>query len=288
MQTFCGRIRNVYEEDRVFEILYKKRVYYFHLTRSQMKKFEPYLQDGLYVFFKAFDEAKKHGKFMAYDVINFIKLVRHAGRKTIVYYDVQTIKEGVKKLLKKDGYRMFIDLEFTMPPYNYNHSGSEQFYSEIVQYGIYIEDSNGNVLDQAEGLIKPKCKLGISDRMLEFIHVTKEKLENAPYYSKFYNQLNYFMMTYQPTIYVWGKNDYLMIDKSFKLHKVKPITERKHYVNLMQIIKNYYGIKNDIGLYSAFELLGAKPPMDIQDHNALHDAWATLEVFHLFENEINE
>ena len=40
----------------------------------------------------------------------------------------------------------------------------------------------------------------------------KEKLENAPYYSKFYNQLNYFMMTYQPTIYVWGKNDYLMID----------------------------------------------------------------------------
>ena len=70
MQTFCGRIRNVYIEDRIFEIYYKKRIYHFHLTRSQMKKFEPYLQDGLYVFFKAFDESKKHGRYMAYDVIS--------------------------------------------------------------------------------------------------------------------------------------------------------------------------------------------------------------------------
>ena len=96
------------------------------------------------------------------------------------------------------------------------------------------------------------------------------------------------MMFFQPTIYVWGKNDYLMIDKSYKLHNVKPVTERKNFVNLMQIIKNYYGIKNDIGLYAAFELLGAKPPLVEQDHNALHDAAATLEVFHLFENEINK
>ena len=131
MQTFCGRIRNVYIEDRIFEIYYKKRIYHFHLTRSQMKKFEPYLQDGLYVFFKAFDESKKYGRYMAYDVINFIKLVRHVGRKTIVYYDIQTIKEGVRKLLKKDGYRLFLDLEFTMPPYNYNHSSKEQQHNPI-------------------------------------------------------------------------------------------------------------------------------------------------------------
>ena len=87
------------------------------------------------------------------------------------------------------------------------------------EYGIYIEDSNGNVLDQAEGLIKPKCKLGISDRMLEFIHVSKDKLEHAPYYSKFYNKLRDYMMYYQPTIYVWGKNDMSVIDKSYKIHE---------------------------------------------------------------------
>ena len=56
-----------------------------------------------------------------------------------------------------------------MPPYNYNHNSKEQFFSEIVQYGMYIEDSSGNIIDSSEGLIRPKCKLGISDRMLEFI-----------------------------------------------------------------------------------------------------------------------
>lgn len=288
MQSFCGRISCIYEEDRIFELVYKKRVYHFHLTRSQMKKFQPYLQDGLYVFFQAFDEGKKYGRFVAYDVINFIKLVRHVGRKTIVYYDIQTIKEGVKKLLKKDGYRLFIDLEFTMPPYNYTHNGENNFYSEIVQYGMYLEDANGNAIDSTEGLVRPTCNLGLSDRMIEFLHISKTKLEKAPYYSSFYKALNDYMMMYQPTIYVWGKNDYLMIDKSYKLHNVKPITERKHFVNLMQIIKNYYGIKNDIGLYSAFELLGAKPPREVQDHNALHDALATVEVYHLFEQEINK
>lgn len=288
MQTFCGRIKAVYEEDRIFELFYKKRIYYFHLTRSQMKKFQPYLQEGLYVFFKAYDEEKKFGRFIAYDVINFIKLVRHVGRKTIVYYDIQTIKEGVKKLLKKDGYRLFIDLEFTMPPFNYSHNDEKKFFSEIVQYGMCLEDANGNIIDTQEGLVKPTCELGISDRMLEFLNISKTKLERAPYYSKFYQTLNDFMMLYQPTIYVWGKNDYLMIDKSYKLHNVKPITERKHFVNLMQILKNYYGIKNDIGLYAAFDLLGYKPPLEVQDHNALHDAQATLEVFHLFEKEINQ
>ena len=285
MQTFCGRIKAVYEDERIFELMYKKRIYYFHLTRSQMKKFQPYLQEGLYVFFKAYDEEKKYDRFICYDVINFIKLVRHAGRRTIVYYDIQTIKEGVKKLLKKDGYRLFIDLEFTMPPFNYV-SGEKTFYSEIVQYGMYLEDSNGNIIDSAEGLLRPTCEQGISDRMIEFLKISKTKLEKAPYYSTFYKTLNDFMMMYQPTIYVWGKNDYLMIDKSYKLHNVKPITERKHFVNLMQIIKNYYGIKNDIGLYAAFDLLGCKPPLEVQDHNALHDAQATLEIYHLFEKDI--
>lgn len=288
MQTYCGMIRSVYQDERVFELLYKHRIIYFHLTRSQMKKFQPYLQDGLYVFFKAFDQTKRVGRFNCYDVINFVKLVRHVGKKIICYYDLQTIKEGVKKVLNKDGYRLFIDLEFTMPPYNYSHNSNQVFFSEIVQYGMYLEDPDGIVIDSAEGLIKPTCELGISDRMFEFLHISKEKLQKAPSYINFYRILKDFMVFYQPTIYVWGKNDYLMIDKSYQLYNLTPITERKHFVNLMQIIKNYYSIKNDIGLFAAFDLLGHKPPLENQDHNALHDAQATVEIFHLFEKEINQ
>jgi sporulation inhibitor KapD len=182
---------------------------------------------------------------------------------------------------------MFIDLEFTMPPYNYQHNNAtELFYSEIIEYGIYIEDSLGNGIDSAKGFIRPKCELGINERTCEFVHVSKEKLKNAPYYSNFYDTLNDFIMCYQPTIYIWGKNDYLMIDKSYKLYNVKPITERKNFINLMQIMKNYFNLKDDIGLYNAFDLLGSPTPMATQDHDAYHDTLATVELFHLFLKEI--
>lgn len=288
MQTFCGRIKHVYEEERIFEIEYRHRVYFFHITRSQMKKFQAYLENGLFVFFKAFDTPKKYGKYVAYDIITFVKLIRQVGRKTITYYDIQTIKEGVRKLLKKDTYRMFLDLEFTMPPYNYSSDGEIKFYSEIIQYGFYLEDENGNLIDSACGMIRPTCPLSISNRTCDFLHVNKEKLLKAPYYSKFYKTIGEYMMLYQPVIYIWGKNDYLMIEKSYVLNNVKPLTTRKNFVNLMQIMKNYYSLKDDIGLYAAFELLGKEPPMAIQDHDALHDSMATLELFHLFEKEINQ
>ena len=55
----------------------------------------------------------------------------------------------------------------------------------------------------------------------------------------------------------------------------------------MQVIKNYYGIKADIGLFHAYELFNSKPPYE-QDHNALNDALATSEIFKLFQKEINE
>lgn len=293
MQTFCGKIRTFYEEERVFEILSKKRVLYFYLTRSQLRRFQLFLQEGLFVFFKAFDNPTKRGKFFAYDVINFTKLVKTSHNKSIVYYDISTIKEGVRKLIKKDTYKMFIDLEFTMPPYNYKHtnelgkSHDEKFYSEIIQYGFYLEDGDGNLVDSAFGNIKPKCELGISDRTLDFLKISKEKMLSADSFYKFYKTIKDYMMLYQPTIYVWGKNDFLMIDKSYQLHNLPSITSRKNFVNLMQIMKNYYNLKDDIGLYNAFELLGAKPPLQTQDHNALHDAQATLLIYHLFEKEIS-
>ena len=54
----------------------------------------------------------------------------------------------------------------------------------------------------------------------------------------------------------------------------------------MQVIKNYYNIKTDIGLFNAYHLFG-RLPVEEQDHNALHDAVATAEVFKLFQKEIS-
>ena len=49
MEKICGRIRNVDFENRTFEIVKRKKIEFFYLTRSQMKKFKAYLQEDLLV-----------------------------------------------------------------------------------------------------------------------------------------------------------------------------------------------------------------------------------------------
>ena len=76
-----------------------------------------------------------------------------------------------------------------------------------------------------------------------------------------------------------------MLNNFYEQHNFRPITSRQNFVNLMQVIKNYYGIKSDIGLFSAYEMFNSEPPM-AQDHNALNDAFATSEIYRLFKKKI--
>lgn len=286
MQIVCGKIRNIDLEQRVFSIASKKKLNFYYLSNSLMKKFQPYMQEGLLVYLKAFDTTRIVGRVSAYEVINFVKIDRIVRNRHNVYYDIATIRQGVKTLINKDSYRLFLDLEFTMPGYKPTEKNS--FYSEIVQYGLHLEDSKGAVIESLSGLIRPKCSCGVNERTCSFIHVSKEKIQKAPGHLDFYNAFSDLLLLYQPVIVVWGKNDYLMLNNFYKQHNLKPLTDRKNFVNLMQILKNYYGKKEDIGLYNAFGLFGEDTPRKEQDHDALHDAFATAMIYHLFEKEVNQ
>ena len=145
MRLVYGTIRFFEDETRIFEILLDRKVQKFYLTRSQYKKFKPYLSEGLVVHFTCKDDKIHQAGYSVYEVISFIKMVRHMPRKTIVYYDLSTIKQGVKKIINRDGYRMFLDLEFTMPPHGYTHGSG--FVSEIIQYGFCLEDEEGQIIN---------------------------------------------------------------------------------------------------------------------------------------------
>ncbi len=285
MRLVYGTIRNFTDETRIFEILLDNRIQMFYLSRSQYKKFKPYLSEGLVVHFTCKSEKIEQSGYHVYEVISFIKMIRHLPRKTIVYYDLSTIKQGVKKIINRDGYRMFLDLEFTMPPHGYNHAGN--FVSEIIQYGLYLEDSSGNLITTDWQMVRPKYEIGINSRTVEFLKTTEDLIRKAPPSYQFYNKLKDIITYYQPTIYVWGKNDIIMLDSFYQLNKFKPLADRKQFVNLMQVMKNYYGIRTDIGLFNAYELFNLSAPTK-QDHNALNDAIATAEIFKLFQNELNK
>lgn len=285
MKLVYGTIRGFSDETRIFEILQNDKVEMYYLTRSQYKKFKPYLFEGLVVHFTCKDTKTKQSGYMVYEVLSFIKMLRHLPRRNVVYYDLSSIKQTVKKIINREEYRMFLDLEFTMPPHGYIHGSG--FVSEIIQYGIYVEDSDGNLITTEWGMVKPKYSIGINARTAEFLNTTEEKIKNAAPQYKFYNKLKDIISLYQPTIYVWGRNDIIMLDSFYEINQFKKIAERKKFVNLMQLIKNYYGIKTDIGLFNAYELFNTKALTE-QEHNALSDALVTSEVFHLFQEEVNK
>ena len=284
MQLVCGTIRGFSEENRIFEIRDKNRVKFYYLSRSQYKRFKPYLNEGLVVHFTCKETRTNQSGFLVYEVVHFIKMLRHLPRKTIVYYDISTIKQGVKKIFSRDGYRLFLDLEFSMPPHGHVHGNG--FVSEIIEYGLYLEDNEGNLITTEWGMIKPRHEIGINSRTIEFLKISENDLRYAPSPYKFYKKFKTLLTAYQPTIYVWGKNDISMLDSFYKENKFVKLAERKNFINLMQVIKNYYGIKTDIGLFNAYEFFNVKQPKE-QDHNALNDAVATADIFKLFQKELN-
>lgn len=283
-----GTIRLVDEDYRIFSIKRKNKIEYFYLSRNQMKKYNAYLQKGLFVYVKASDEKKLHHHHLCYDVILFVKMVRKTKRRIFVYYDIDTIKEGVVNLLNKEHNRMFLDLEFTMPPFSNGNEHRKDFNAEIIQYGLYIENRDGVFLDCDSALVKPINRQGLNARTYQFMHVSPSAFRKAISYNDFYNNLKYYMETYNPVIYVWGKNDMIVIENSYQLHHVEPITKRKDFINLMQIMKNYYGIKYDIALFKALQMFDSDSEVQEQEHNALDDAYMTMRVFHRFKQDANK
>lgn len=283
--TIFGKIRTINLDDRTFEIKINNKIEFFYFSRSQYKKFKPYLHEGLYVFFicKETKIIKCHHSMR--EVISFTKMMRHTKRKCITYYDLDMIKKSVDKLLSKDSYRMFIDLEFTMPSYSYVHGSG--FKPEIIQYGVYLEDSEGNLVLTLHDNVLPLDNNSITDRTCEFLNLTKDDFKNAQTYNQFYYTLKNIISLYQPIVYVWGRNDIYVIDLSCEMHHKPKLLERRQIVNIMQVIKNYYSIKSDIGLFNAYELFGRHAPNE-QDHDSLNDAVATSEIFHLFLEEIKK
>lgn len=285
MQQYSGKIRKIHHDERVFEILIKDKVEFFYLSRSQMKKFSMYLQVGLFVYLTCKEEAQVHGKFKAYEVINFTKMIYIKGHRRTVYFDIDTIKMGVASVLNRNANRMFLDMEFTMPSYDFNNE--KPFVAEIIQYGILIENSDGQVLLSDASLVKPKDASGLNARTFSFLNIEKEDFKKAITIKTFYKRLKKYMEEYNPVIYVWGKNDIINLDAFYNMHNVEPVTSRKNFVNLMQLMKNYLGQKSDIGLFNALTFLD--PTFnDIQDHDALEDASVTSMIYHLFKKRVND
>ena len=84
------------------------------------------------------------------------------------------------------------------------------------------------------------------------------------------------------------KNSLMPVSKSLKvlkIPKVPSLKKKTRYINLLKLHKNYFNLKNDLGLFNALNLYTVRE--DKQAHNALDDAQVTREIFNGFKKAIN-
>lgn len=282
-----GKVLETFPKERVVKLKTNFKILYLYLQRKDFREYGPYFFEKPYLFLEIGENKKRIKNYMAYPVVMFIRIIQSNyytfTKKRKIYFDMYENKRSVRKLINSPTNKMFIDLEFTMPPIYQ----SMPTMTEIIQYGIIIEDKNGNELFRDSSLINPSRPYNLNKNTLKFLSLSREDFKNAAPYSKFYNLMKRLMREYRPKIYVWGGNDILVMEHSFKYNKVPPLAVRANHVNLMNVIKNYNNTKDEMGLFQTYAIMANKEPVH-QIHNALEDAQVTKEIFHLFKEIVNK
>jgi sporulation inhibitor KapD len=270
-------------DNKIIGIKKYKKIEFFYFQNSQMNVFKRYLYVGNWIDLE-YDEEKttRRGPYLAY-VISFVNRLEAEGLYDhIVYYDKKDITSSLYDFLGSLDNTMFLDLEMTMPPYNFKGKG---FRTEVIQAGFIIFDKNGEELMRYRNFIEPMITKTLSKRAEKFLGITNEEfIENQIPYLTFYNDFKEIIEKYNPAIVVYGKNDILVLNDSYLLHNVPSLKDKTRYVNLCQLIKSHYELRNDPGLFKLFQIYYDNE--DIQVHDAFNDSEVTAKVFEAFREDI--
>ena len=278
-----GKVIDTIGDERIIRVDENDRLIYLYMSRKIYKDFSIYFKKNPYVFVDVKEERRFDGKYCVYDVNYFEKIFESGKKGRIVYYDMNAIRQETGKLLEKLDNRMFLDLEFSLPAYYQ----SIPHVSEIVQYGLVIENNKGEIIHKESALVNPKRRMSLNNRTLKFLSREREEYDKAISYIDFYNSFKDLIKKYNPKIIAWGRSDLMTLENSFKINNVKNIPLKRRYINIMQLIKNYYNYKDEMGLFQTYEdMTGIK--QEPQAHDALEDAMITREIYHIFIDKINQ
>lgn len=248
----------------------------FYLTNRLAKIFLEYLGQNILVDFEASTVTKKINNHRAYQVLYFNEIYNVKSKK--YHYNHLKLKHDMIEFLEDKDYYLFLDLEMTMSYYR-----QKNFKPEVVQYGYLLMNKNGNVILENGNYVIPVIQNPISKKTLDFISISQEIFYNqAIDYKIFYVELKNILEKYQPKIVVWGRNDIITLDLSYKIHNVKPLTTKLDFIDLLKLHKDYFNLRNDLGLFKAY-----KTYYDTnleQEHDAVSDAKVTKKVFEAFVN----
>ncbi|MDY0138458.1 MAG: exonuclease domain-containing protein [Candidatus Izemoplasmatales bacterium] len=277
-----GILHGVIESKRLIAIKSRKRVNFYYMSKSMFKQFMQYFKPGIYIFLTVKKVKRVYKGFLIQNVVAIDKLLSPYGNNPTIYYDISIIKSGIKALINQDRFRLFIDFEMSMPPYN----NYQNFISEIIQVGYVLTDEYGNEIERFSSYIKPMLFPEISIRTKKFLHIEQSDVDTGKTYYYLHKSILRIQNKYNPIVYVWGKNDQLELNKLNRIHKLVNFTKNMQFIDLLSLHKTYFGLKNDLGLFNAYNLYYDIDLLN-QKHDALEDAFVTKEIFYAFKDVCN-
>ncbi|QMS84356.1 exonuclease domain-containing protein [Candidatus Xianfuyuplasma coldseepsis] len=281
MTIVSGRILTYDETLRIITIRCRDRIRYFYIQRSLLNRISKYIEINRFIQFTVTNEIRIYKRHKVHTIDYIVKIMEIRYRKNIIYYDIKNIKRGTKHLINNLDNKMFLDLEMSMHPYKVDKS----FKQEIIQVGYILVDKNDTIIETYDQVIQPTIHKRLTKRTTRFLDLSQEDVDNGLSFHDFYEHFHNVLNMYNPAIIVWGRNDFLALRDAYRFNKLPNLDRKTRYINLLKLHKNYYNLKNDLGLFNALNLY--YPTEKDQAHNAYEDALATFKIFKGFRDVVN-
>ncbi len=281
----CGVIHSVDILNKLIAIKQYKKLEYFYFQNSQLNLFKRYLYKGNIIDLEYDEERIYRRKRNCAYLVSYVNRLYLPGKyETVVYYDKRNLNQSLSKFLSSLGNVMVLDLEMTMPSYSIKQ---EPFRPEIIQAGYLLLNGEGDEVCRYSNYIKPTLSPTLSKRVCKFLNIDQLDFDSkAVSYQEFYDEFASIIEEYNPVILVFGKNDIIVINDSYDINGVPSLKFKTRFVNLCQLIKNFYDLRNDPGLFKLYQIYYHNN--DVQVHDAFNDCEVTSFVFKAFKDEVNK
>lgn len=267
-------IKEIDYNNNAFSAVVGNKLMYFYLTNRLSKIFMPHINESCIVDFVITRRVKKIGQKKYHQIKHFNYIEDY--KRNFVLYDHEKLKSDMITFLENQKNFLFLDLEMTMPNYN-----QRKFIPEIIQYGYYLVNSDGKILETGSDYLKTKLTKKLNKHTVRFLNLDVGNYnKNKKDFIEFYNKIKNLMNQYDLKIVVWGKNDIQAIDYAYKIYNLEPITNSNNFIDLLKLHKDYFNLSNDLGLFKAYETYYNKSIH--QHHDAKDDAKITKKVFDAF------
>lgn len=271
-----GAIYSVDIKSKTIAIIKNHKLKFFYFQNNLMKRFKKYLYKGNFIKLVAEDTIEDRTNSNSHLVIYVSEIFIPTKYGVKYLYDKKILNKSLIEFFDSLDYKLFLDIEMTMPGFNPN----PDFVPEIIQAGFFIVDKAGNIVEKYNYHVRPTKFHRINRRTRNFLHIDGAVVKNAISYYKFYNKFKQILLKYHPAILTFGKNDRLFLERSYVVNSLPSLRYISRFINLSQLIKNYYELKVDPGLFSLYEeYTGIR---NLQTHDALEDALVTFDVYNFF------